>query len=305
MLPNIGMDIMEPEYIASYWTLAGNVVPLGPPDQEMSAHDFQERLAVAADLGYAGLGLMHSDLCNVLRKHDATSVRDMLELHAMKHLELEFLVGWMGDEEELDAAEKIFADMLRAANEIGVRHIKIGPDMNAKQWPLEKMIERFAGLCDRAAKAGSAIALEIMPWSNVTDLSTATSIVEGAARSNGGLLIDIWHIDRGGIDYQQLAKLPTGLITHVELNDADKEIRGTLIEDTLNNRKFCGDGELDVVAFLSALKAQGYDGPYGIEILSATERLRPFNDVAKDAIDTARREFDKLSNSTNTNGEAC
>ncbi len=285
---------MEPEFIASYWTLAGTVVPLGPPEQEASSHSLEQRLQVAAELGYAGIGLMHSDLCKVLREHEPKSVRRMLAQYGMKHLELEFLVGWMADGEEFDAAKQTFTDMLRAAEEIGVRHIKIGPDMSAKQWPLEKMIERFAGLCEQAEKVGTGVALEIMTWSNVTELATATSIVAGAARSNGGLLIDIWHIARGGIPYEEIVEVPTGLITHVELNDADKEINGTLIEDTLNNRKFCGDGDLDVVAFLRALDAQGYNGPYGIEILSATERRRPFSEVAKDAIDTSRREFDKL-----------
>jgi len=46
-----------PEFIASYWTLAGNVVPLGPPEQEASPHDFRERVEVAARLGYCGVGV--------------------------------------------------------------------------------------------------------------------------------------------------------------------------------------------------------------------------------------------------------
>ena len=88
--------------------------------------------------------------------------------------------------------------------------------------------------------------------------------------------------------------MPAGLIRYVEINDADREMCGTLIEDTLDHRKFCGDGDLDVVAFLRALAVQGYDGPYGIEILSAEQRLRPYAEVAAEAISTARREFVKL-----------
>ena len=283
-----------PEFIASYWTLAGNVVPLGPPEQEASPHELVDRLRTAAELGYVGIGLMHSDLCKILRRHSYLDIRNLLADYGMKYLELEFLVGWMADGEEHASAERVFADMLNAADEIGVRHIKIGPDMEAKTWPLDKMIERFAGLCERAAEAGTSIALEIMPWSNVTELDTATAIVRGAGITSGGMLLDIWHIARGGVDYGKIEKVPLGLIRYVEINDADREVRGTLIEDTLDHRKFCGDGDLEVVAFLNALAAQGYDGPYGIEILSAEQRLRPYAEVATKAINLARREFAKL-----------
>jgi sugar phosphate isomerase/epimerase len=51
---------------------------------------------------------------------------------------------------------------------------------------------------------------------------------------------------------------------------------------------------LDVPAFLRAVRDQGYDGPFGIEIISEIERRRPFADVAADAIRTARNEFAKM-----------
>ncbi len=285
-----------PEFIASYWTLAGNVVPLGPPAQEASAHDLRERLKVAAKAEYSGIGLMHSDLMNIRRNYDYSEIRSMLDEHGMKYLEIEFLVGWIADGAELEASEVILGDMLEAAEHLNVRHLKVGPDMNATTWPIERMVERFAGLCDRAATAGTSIALELMPWSNVTDLETASAIVAGAGRSNGGLLLDIWHIARGGIPYSAITEIPRGLVHYVELNDADTEVRGTLLEDTLNHRKFCGDGELKVAEFLDALADQGYDGPFGIEILSEQQRARPFADVANDAIKTTKREFRNMKN---------
>lgn len=283
------------EFIASYWTLAGDVTPLGPPSEEASAHGLSERLAVAAELGYSGIGLMHSDLCKILRQYDYKAVNDMLVDHGMKYLELEFLVGWMADGEELKNSQAVFNDMLEAAENIGVRHLKVGPDMNAKKWPMDKMIERFASLCERAAEAGTTIALEPMPWSNIIDLKTACTVVSGANPNQGGLLLDIWHMARGGINYQEIADIPHHTIRYVEINDADQQLHGSLLEDTLNHRKFCGDGELNVVEFLDALTVAGYNGPYGIEILSAEQRQRPYYDVARDAINTAKREFSKLN----------
>lgn len=277
----------EPAFVATYWTLAGDVVPLGPPDLEASPHDFAERVAEAAGLGYRGVGLIHSDLQRARQRHGYRRMRNLLEEHGLS-LELEFLVGWHAEGPELEAAEQVFADLLQAAAELGARHIKVGPDMQARAWPLEHMGLRFAGLCRRAAEHGIGVVLEPMPWSNVADLRTARALVEGAGEANGGLLIDIWHMARGGIPYAEIAALPAGIIHHVELDDADADVRGTLLEDTLNHRRFCGEGALDVPAFLRALAAQGYQGQYGIEIISAEQRKRPFREVARDAIETAR-----------------
>lgn len=284
----------RPEFIASYWTLAGDVVPLGPPEQEASSHDLRDRLGVAAKAGYAGVGLMRSDLMNIRQRHDFATIRSMLADHGMKYLELEFLVGWIADGEELAESEVVFSDMLEAAAQLDIRHLKVGPDMNATAWPIERMAERFAGLCDRAAAAGTSISLELMPWSNITDIETAVAVASGANRANGGLLLDIWHLARGGVCYDDIASIPSGLVNYVEIDDADREIRGTLLEDTLNHRKFCGDGDLDVPRFLDALAAYGYDGPFGIEIISEQQRSRPFADVANDAIRTAKREFGNM-----------
>lgn len=279
-----------PEFVATYWTLAGDVVPLGPPDREASPHDFAERVEVAAALGYTGIGLILSDLSRARSRHGYARMRRLLDERRLS-LELEFLVGWMAEGDELAAAEAAFDELLTAAAELGARHIKVGPDMQAKAWPMSHMSERFAGLCRRAATVGTRIVLEPMPWSNVADLATARALVEGAGEANGGLLIDIWHMARGGIDFQEIATLPAGIIHHVELDDADAEVRGTLLEDTLSHRRFCGLGALDVPAFLRALAAQGYNGAYGIEIISAEQRARPFADVARDAIETARAQF--------------
>lgn len=281
----------NPEFVATYWTLAGDVVPLGSPEQEASPHDFRQRVAVAAELGYTGLGLMRSDLANIRRHYDLPTMKRILAEYGMRHLELEFLVGWIADGEELAQSAAAFDELLAAARVLDVRHIKVGPDMNAKVWPMSHMIERFAMLCRRAAEVGTGIVIEPMPWSNIADLESAVALVKGAGEVNGGLLIDIWHMARGGIAYADVAALPSGLIHHVELDDADETVRGTLLEDTLDHRRHCGQGALDVPAFIAALERQGYNGPFGIEIISAHERRRPFADVARDAIACARQQF--------------
>lgn len=280
-----------PDLIATYWTIAGNVLPLSSPEQEASAIDFRTRVEAAHRAGYRGIGLMYSDLVKVRRNYDFATMRNILADHNMVHVELEFLVGWLEDDHTGTA---VLDDLCEAATALGARHLKAGPDMQAKIWPLDHMITRFSALCDRARQAGTAIALEIMPWTNLRTIDEGLAVVAGADAANGGLLLDIWHLARADVPYSEIAKIPIRYLRHVELDDADAEVVGTLLEDTLDRRRLCGTGALDVPTFVRAVQAAGYTGPYGVEIISQEHRRRPLDEAARLSFDSARAQFMSL-----------
>ena len=277
-----------PDLIATYWTIAGNVLPLSSPEQEASAIDFRTRVEAAQRAGYRGIGLMHSDLVKVRRTYDFATMRSILADHGMVHVEVEFLVGWLEDDSTSTA---VLDELCEAATALGARHLKAGPDMQARTWPLDHMITRFSALCDRARQAGTAIALEIMPWTNLRTIDEGLAVVAGADAANGGLLLDIWHLARAGVAYSDIAKIPLRYLRHVELDDADAEVIGTLLEDTLDRRRLCGSGALDIPAFVQAVQATGYSGPYGVEIISLEHRRRPMEEAARLSFDSARAQF--------------
>ncbi len=277
-----------PDFIATYWTIAGNVLPLSSPEQEASAIDFRTRVEAAQRAGYRGIGLIHSDLVKVRRTYDFATMRSILADHDMVHVEVEFLVGWLEDDSTSTA---VLDELCEAATALGARHLKAGPDMQARTWPLDHMITRFSALCDRARQAGTAIALEIMPWTNLRTIDEGLAVVAGADTANGGLLLDIWHLARAGVPYRDIAKIPLRYLQHVELDDADAEVIGTLLEDTLDRRRLCGDGALDVPAFVQAVQAAGYRGPYGVEIISHEHRQRPLDEAARLSFNSARAQF--------------
>jgi sugar phosphate isomerase/epimerase len=68
---------------------------------------------------------------------------------------------------------------------------------------IPRMQAAFADLCRDAAKHGTAIVLEIMPFGNVRTIEDGRAIVEGANQPNGFLLLDIWHMARGGMHYSK------------------------------------------------------------------------------------------------------
>jgi sugar phosphate isomerase/epimerase len=77
----------------------------------------------------------------------------------------------------------------------------------------------------------------------------------------------------------------------MEINDGTLEAPWSLHEDTINHRRFCGEGEFDVKGFVDCLQKAGYQGPWGIEVLSAELRNRPLEELATRAFTTTMAQF--------------
>jgi sugar phosphate isomerase/epimerase len=116
-------------------------------------------------------------------------------------------------------------------------------------------------------------------------------MIEGAGAKNGGISFDLWHIAKLGIPYAEVGSVPPGYIISVELNDGTFECPWDLHEDTVNHRRFCGEGEFDVRGFIDSLQTAGYQGPWGIEVLSQEVRKLALNEVVTRAYQTTIRQF--------------
>jgi sugar phosphate isomerase/epimerase len=279
------------DLIASYWTIAGKLNFADGMDLDGSPIDFPQRVRAAIAGGYAGVGLTYPDLKKTAARHGYDGIRSILRDNGVKIFEVEFLTDWFTDGDRRRQSDLIRRELLVAAEKTGARHIKIGGDMEGKSWPVDQVIRSFAGLCEEAKNAGTHVVLEILPWSNIPDIKTGVELVSSADKSNGGLLIDIWHMGRGGIPYSEVASMPRRFLGHVELSDAAPKPIGKLIEDTVNHRRLCGEGSFDVPAFLRAIKATGYDGPFGIEIISNEQRNRPLKEAVDQSFATAMAQF--------------
>jgi sugar phosphate isomerase/epimerase len=279
------------DLLASYWTLCGKIVPFGGPELEASPVDFRLRVETAARCGYVGVGLMHSDLCKVVTQYGYDGIRAILADNGIRVFELEVVLDWFADGERKKRSDTIKHDLLRAAEKLGARHVKCVGDMDGRPWPRESLIQAFADLCDEAANVGTNMLLEIMPWTNIRTIDTGLDIVSSAAKPNGQLLLDIWHLARGGIPYEDIQKVPAKLIGYVELSDAASKPVGTLLEDTLHRRKLCGEGTFDVRKFVRCIKEAGYAGPFGVEIISEEQRQRSLPDAAEKSYQTAMSQF--------------
>lgn len=244
---------MQPEYSLAHLTVLG----LSPPRMVVAA--------AKASYSYVGLRLnavtadeplypLHRDrtmLLETKRALAATGVR-VLDVELIR-LTPDF------DIDEHDA-------LLDVSAELGARHlIAQGADMN-----LERVIEHFARLCDAAAKRNLTADIEFVTWTETANLARAAAIVRGAARDNGGLLIDTLHFSRSNEAVAELAELPRSWFHYVQVCDAPSEPPKTidgLIFAARNDRMFPGAGDLDLPGILGALPA---GIPYSLEIPMTT-----------------------------------
>ncbi|NTD91848.1 sugar phosphate isomerase/epimerase, partial [Agrobacterium tumefaciens] len=243
------MSKQVPDLLASYFTLAGDIYPFGPT--EISPIPFRDRVEAAAKAGWKGVGLIHADVKATADKIGYSEMRKIVEGAGIKHLEIEFLGDWYKDGEARAASDKMRHELFQMAEELKIRDIKIAPGLGSDLYnptkeemtpDVPRMAEAFAGISREAAEHGTGIALEIMPFSNVRTLEVALAIVEQADQPNCGLLIDIWHMARGGISYDEVAKIPLRHVSSIELDDADQDVIGQLWEDTIYRRKLPGEG---------------------------------------------------------------
>lgn len=280
------------ELLAAYWTLAGDTYPGAP--SEISPFSLQDRAQAASKAGWRGMGFVHADLLHNVDKLGISTVRNILQDNGIKHVEVEFLTDWHLDGERRAASDKMRDELLEIVGELGARSLKVAGGLFEDGPPdVPRMRETFALLCDRAQPFGVNVVIEFLPFSSVCTIDRAIAVTENV-RPNGGLLVDTWHVARGGMSFDEIAKIPLELIKSIELDDANHAIVETLFNDSTHHRKLCGEGALDVPAFIQQVVNVGYRGPWGVELISAELRKLPLEVVAKRAFDTTLAQFEGI-----------
>jgi len=273
------------DLLATCWTTAGDAVAL--PGRDASPIPLPERVHAAARAGFTGFGVAHNDLANYLGTADLATLADILADAGMSYVELEFLTDWWhGDSPARSESDGTLRLLLDAAEVLTPHHVKIGPDIHGGAYDLDQWAEQFHRVCTVFAQVGTKVAIEFMPFSNLSTLAAGAELVSRAGHPSGGLMIDLWHLARGGGTLTELAALSPTLISAVELDDGDAVQVGGGYSDTILRRRLCGQGSFPVAEAIQTLRGLGWDGPWGVEILSEVYRLRPLAEALADVYAT-------------------
>jgi len=279
---------VDVDLLGLYWTVSGPVeVHVG---REWSLFDLRDRCAQAARVGFSGIGIWHADLEHVLETRTLAEVKQLFDGHGLTRLELEFLMDWFLDPaaEARRESDRIRALLWEAAAALDAHHVKVG-NIPGTPCGLAELTERYGELCADAAEHHDAkVVYEFMPFDvNVRDLDAALAVVEGANAPNGGLAIDTWHMAKLGIAPDDLRRIPPQHIGWVELSDGRYENLPDLIDETVNHRRLPGEGEFPVRRTVEICRELGYDGPWGVEVLSDELRNLPIDQIFERAYETS------------------
>lgn len=279
------------DLLGSYWTLAGGADPTGSGAPEWSPFDFENRVETAADVGFDGIGLWHADLEHVLEERSLAEMRAVLDDHDVRYVELEFLDFWFLDEDDdrRRAADERWTLLLEAADALDAHHIKVG-NMRGIETPIERLSEAFDRLCADAAAHDTRVGYEMMPVDALTELDEVLAVVEGP--DNGGILLDTWHVVKMGVPFDDLRVVRPEQLVGVELNDGYVDSDRTISDETTSHRLLPGEGEFDVPRFVDVLRDVGYDGPWGVEVLSADLRELPMTEAYERTYEATVAQFE-------------
>lgn len=275
---------MTERLVATCWTTS-QVRPLDVP--ETSPHDVAERVRAVAEGGWYGMGLAQEDLRVVRDTLGFTQLRALTDEAGLRHVEVELLTDW----EHEDGREQATWDLLLdAADALSAPFVKVGAAHGPGLDDLSPFVRPLRRLAAQAADRGTRVALEPMPFTLVASVPAGAALAQAVGTPAFGLLVDAWHVFRAGTSLAELrSAVPGEVVFGVELNDCDEQVVGSLFDDTLDRRRLCGQGDQDLAGLVDVLRGTGFDGPWGVEILSLEHRALPLDEALAAVRDTALR----------------
>lgn len=284
------MKNKKTQLIASYWTLAGNTFPGAP--SEVATFSLQDRVSAASKAGWSGLGFTYADLLHLEQTIGIREVANLLKEHGLEYAEVEFLTDWHLQGSKKQASDYKRKQLLEFAAAIGAQRLKCGAGV-LEQGDLDVagMRASFLALCEVAAEFSIDVAIEFMPFSKVSTIDKVMAVTQGL-HDNAGMVIDSWHVAYGGMEMSEIAKIPAPLIKGVELSDAMFVMSDNLIEQSNHQRLLIGDGEIDICGFIHNVRQTGFDGLWGVEIISGIHRGLAVDQMAELAYQSAMQFFE-------------
>jgi len=229
---------------------------------DLSPIPIDERVNAAASAGFTGFGIGHSDVVAVREGIGFDGFRKLLTDAGITTLELEYIDDWWETGERRRVSDRVRGDLLEAAQALSANHIKAGLGNRGDVFNTSRIYAAFDQLASEAAAAGTKIALEPAAFSMTPSIAPSVAMVAKLENPAGGLLVDIWHIFRGGLEYTKLPDiLDPRYVFAVELNDGWALPVGDLYDDTFDNRLYCGEGDFNVEAFVRTMLDIGYQKP--------------------------------------------
>jgi sugar phosphate isomerase/epimerase len=273
---------MTDKLMATCWTHAGDVRPLDEP--EVSPLPIEQRVAAVAGGGWDGIGFAQADLEVAVRTVGLEALAAQIRQAGLQYIEVELLADWWLEPELWRPSWDLLS---AAATTLGAGTMKLGTSFGTPVADLTPFVRPARALARDAADLGFRLALEPLPFALVGSIPQGAELARAVDHPAFGLCVDAWHVFRADTSLDELAEcLSADLVVSVELDDADQVPIGSLFEDTRDRRRYPGEGTFDIRGFIDVLRAAGFTGPWGVEMLSDEHRALPLAESLRRARDS-------------------
>ena len=226
-----------------------------------------EKVAAA---GFDGIELWMRDIMAYLEKGGTTqALREKLQAGNLK---LENIIGfseWCSDDPEKrkNALEQLRKEMT-IIKELGGEHIA-APVMGISQLEPSKMgeyAERYRAILDLEAETGVIPVLELWGMGALHKISDCTQIVIATGHPKASILLDFYHVHRGGNSWDTVDVLNGAKLPVMHMNDYPAEPTYDKLTDA--DRVLPGEGVCPYNYVVPKLYEAGFRGAFSVELFN-------------------------------------
>ena len=240
-----------------------------------------EKIAIAARNGYAAIELWTEELTRFEQSGRSLSeLRRILDDEGLAVASVITLSDWMQSRGfHKETAYREARRRLRQAAAVGAAHMVASPVPDAPHLDIPLAAARYRELLEEGEAFGVRPAMEFLGFQhNLFQLEQALAIVHQADHPHGCVVLDPFHLYRGGSGFGGLKDLSSTAIAVCHFNDAPAS--PPQFEQTDADRVYPGDGILPLKAFLKDLDAIGYGGFLSLELFNPHYWTRDLEEVA-------------------------
>ena len=229
---------------------------------------------IARDTGYDAMEFVHTKLLRYLDNGGTTkALKRVLDDYGLKTGCINALIDierhGEKKQEMLFEAERLCS----IASDLQCPNIQILAQHGLDDEPYDKvmdiMTENIASIADIGMKYGVRFQIEVIAHTKFNTLDQALEVIKRINKKNVGLVIDFWHLYvTGKTTPEDISKLDKSLIYGVHFCDGRKPNPGEAWEEMVQRAYMPGEGEIDIQAWVDAVKKTGFDGVWSSELFS-------------------------------------
>lgn len=230
----------------------------------------EKQIDLCAEAGFDGIELWVSDVEAYIKQGGtAEALGRQINQHGLVLENMISFSTWIADDPVQRAAgvRKMHQDMELTAR-LGGLYIAApvqGVSAIVKQ-KLPEYSDRYRAILEEGVQTGVTPILELWGSGALNQLSDTASITIGAAHPSASMLLDFYHLYRGGNSFDSLRLINGSVLPVFHINDYPESIPREALEDA--DRVFPGDGFCPFDEILPILYETGFRGAFSIELFN-------------------------------------